>query len=297
MYMPLVAAEDGIAMFVKQPGVSLEPGELLGILSLDDPARVKHARPFEGQLPAMGPPYVVGSKPQQRFDQYREVLNNILDGYDNQWVMASTLKELIEVLRDPELPFSEMSIVLSTFSGRMPAKLEDNIRNVLDSVKAKSTRDFPGARVKKLLDNYLNEQVRPQDRAMFRSQFSKLFVIVESYRNGLKMREWDMIATFLRKYESTEKLFGGSIESRVLALRDQHKNDPDTVAAYVLSHTKAQSKNKLVMSLLDLIKAGGSASLLTSENQMGEVLKDLTALEGRLGIYFSPMILVLKLPS
>jgi hypothetical protein len=49
--MPLVAAEDGIVQFVKQPGVSLEPGDIFGILTLDDPARVKHAKPFEGLLP------------------------------------------------------------------------------------------------------------------------------------------------------------------------------------------------------------------------------------------------------
>ena len=56
MYMPLVASEDGIVQFVKQPGVSLEPGDILGILTLDDPARVKHAKPFEGLLPPMGTP-------------------------------------------------------------------------------------------------------------------------------------------------------------------------------------------------------------------------------------------------
>ena len=51
MYMPLVTAEDGIVQFVKQPGVSLEPGDILGILTLDDPTCIKHAKPFKGLLP------------------------------------------------------------------------------------------------------------------------------------------------------------------------------------------------------------------------------------------------------
>ena len=51
MYMPLVATEDGIVQFVKQPSVSLEPGDILGILTLDDPVRVKHTKPFKGLLP------------------------------------------------------------------------------------------------------------------------------------------------------------------------------------------------------------------------------------------------------
>jgi acetyl-CoA carboxylase / biotin carboxylase 1 len=281
MYMPLIASEDGVPMFVKQPGISLEPGDILGILTLDDPARVKHAKPFDGLLPALGMPYVVGSKPHQRFYYCLDILNNILEGYDNQAVMASTLKDLIEVLRNPELPFSEVLSILSTLSGRMPSKLEENIRMAIDTSKTKLTvREFPAARTKKLLDNYLNDHVRPQDRTMFRSQLASLFDAVESYRSGLKSHEWDTIAVLLRKYEATEKLFGGSIESRVLALREQHKNDLDKVTALVLSHTKAQSKSKLVMSLLDLVKSGGS-SLSTPENDVSDVLKDLAALEGR----------------
>ena len=44
MYMALVTSEDGVIQLIKQPGVSLEPGDILGILTLDDPMRVKHAK-------------------------------------------------------------------------------------------------------------------------------------------------------------------------------------------------------------------------------------------------------------
>ena len=100
--MPLVAAEDGIAQFVKQPGTSLNAGDILGILTLDDPSRVKHAKPFEGLLPQMGTPNVVGTKPYQRLVHCLSVLGDILDGYDNQAIMASTFKDLIEGQRSEE---------------------------------------------------------------------------------------------------------------------------------------------------------------------------------------------------
>lgn len=38
--------------------MSLNAGGIFGILSLDKPARVKHVKPFEGLLPAMGLPCV-----------------------------------------------------------------------------------------------------------------------------------------------------------------------------------------------------------------------------------------------
>ena len=56
MYMPLNATEAGTIRLIMQPGSVLESGALIAILTLDDPSRVRHARPFDGQLPKMGPP-------------------------------------------------------------------------------------------------------------------------------------------------------------------------------------------------------------------------------------------------
>ena len=277
MFMPLVATEDGVPTFVKQPGVSLEPGDVLGILALDDPSRVKHAKPFEGQLPPLGVPIVIGSKPHQKLAWHMNILNNILDGFDNQSILSSTLKELFEVLHSPELPFAEATSTLSTLSGRMPAKLEEQIRSAID--KSKPAGEFPAARIKKMLDSYLAD-LKPQERTMARSTLGALLEVMENYRQGIKTHEWATIASLLRRYERTEKLFGGDIEERVLKLREEHKDNLDVVAQLVLSHIKAPSKNKLVLSLLDMIKEGGSAAL-TSETKLAETLMDLAALESR----------------
>lgn len=284
MLMPLVAAEDGVPTFVKQPGVSLEPGDVIGILELDDPSRVKHAKPFEGQLPALGPPTVLGSKPHQVLAWHLAILNNILDGFDNQAIMNTTLKELLEVLRSPDLPYAQVGAILATLSGRMPAKLEEQIRSAIDKAKS-GGQEFPAPRVKKYLDAYLSE-LKPQDRTMARASMGPLIDAVDAFRSGLKIHEWMTIASLLSRYEQTEKLFGGDIEQRVLKLRDEHKDDLDKVAQLVLSHTKAPSKNKLVLSLLDIVKAGGSAAL-NPETKLTEVLSGLAILESRYVCYRS----------
>ncbi|KIJ20620.1 hypothetical protein PAXINDRAFT_165527 [Paxillus involutus ATCC 200175] len=287
MYMPLVASEDGIVQFVKQPGVSLEPGDILGILTLDDPARVKHAKPFEGLLPSMGLPGVVGNKTYQRFVRCVGTLNDILEGYDNQAIMASTFKDLIEVLHDPELPYSEVSAILSTLSGRMPSKLEEGIRTAIDAAKSKGdAQEFPAIRIKKVLEHYVQDSILPQDRAMFRTQLVPLFHVLEKFMGGLKGHEVHTLADLLSAYESTEKLFGGSIEARVLNLREQHKEDLDKVVALVLSHTKAQSKAKLVLSILDYVKTGG-LPVSNAESRLYQVLNNLAALESKSSIAVS----------
>jgi acetyl-CoA carboxylase/biotin carboxylase 1 len=280
MYMPLVAAEDGIVQFVKQPGVSLEPGDILGILTLDDPARVKHAKPFEGLLPPMGIPGVVGNKPHQRFMRCRGILNDILDGFDNQAIMASILKDLIEVLHDPELPYSEVSAILSSLSGRMPSKLEDGIRAAIDIAKAKNDghNEFPAVRIKKVLEHYVQDHVLPQDRPMFRAQLGDLFDVLERFNGGLKGHETDTIANLLARHVEIEKLFGGSIEARILSLREQYKDDLDKVISLVLSHIKAPSKAKLVLALLDYVKTSG-LPVSKPESRLYQVLQGLALLE------------------
>lgn len=279
MYMPLLASEDGIVQLIKQPGVSLEPGDILGILTLDDPSRVKHAKPFNGQIPTMGAPAVSGNKPNQRFVRCLSVLNDILDGFDNQAIMASTVKDLIDVLHDPELPYSEMNAILGSLSGRIPAKLDASIHATLEATKAKGDgKDFPAVRIKKLLETFVESNVLPQDRPMFRTQLGAIYDVLERYMGGSKGHEVEVWSNLLGKYEVTERMFGGSIEARILALREQHKEDLDKVIALVLSHIKVSSKAKLVMVLLNYIKTSG-LNVSNTEGKLYKVLQNLATLE------------------
>ncbi|KAF8059022.1 hypothetical protein FPV67DRAFT_1454673 [Lyophyllum atratum] len=144
MYMPLVASEDGVVQLIKQPGVSLESGDILGILTLDDPARVKHARPFEGQLPAMGGPGVFGNQPHQRYIRCMTILNDILNHFDNQATMASTLKDVVGVLHEPELPYSEVDAILPFLDACWPSsKRVFDMPSTLRRPKATTTNSPP----------------------------------------------------------------------------------------------------------------------------------------------------------
>lgn len=281
MYMPLVASEDGVVQLIKQPGVSLEPGDILGILTLDDPARVKHAKPFDGLLPPLGTPGVIGNKPYQRLSYALSVLNDILDGFDNQSIMAATFKELISVLHDSELPYAETNAALSSLSGRISPKVEESIRSAMDAAKAKGDgREFPAGRIKKVLEHHISDDVPAADKSRTRTQLAVLFEIAERHLGGAKGHEVEVLANLLGRYEATEKLFGGSIEARVLTLREQHKDELDKAISLVLSHIKVQSKVKLVLTILDYIKSSG-INVSNSESRLYKVLQDLAALEAK----------------
>ena len=164
----------------------------------------------------MGTPNIIGSRPHQRDYYCLEILNNILDGFDNQAIMQGTLKELMAILEDSSLPYSEIYSVLSVLSGRMPAKLEELVRATIDASKAKNA-EFPASRVRKVLDAWVSDSTKLQDRTMLRAQLSPLIEITERFRTGLKSAKWSTIVELLTRYYDTEKLFGegGSIEERV----------------------------------------------------------------------------------
>ncbi|GAA5824966.1 hypothetical protein JCM11251_006044 [Rhodosporidiobolus azoricus] len=277
MIMPLIAAEDGIAQFIKQPGATLEAGDILGILSLDDPSRVNHAKPFDGQLPPLGLPSIVGNKPHQRFAYLKDVLGNILAGYDNQSIMQASIKELVSVLRNPELPYGEANAVLSTLSGRIPAKLEAELRQAIDSAQS-SGAEFPSARCRKAIDATLGA-LRPTEAQTIRNFLVAFEDVVFRYRNGLKQHEWGTVAAILAAYFETEKPFSGRDDDVVLELRETFRDELDSVVKLVLSHYKAASKNTLVLALLELIKESDSLPLV--ESTFSGVLKDLAELDSK----------------
>lgn len=278
MIMPLVATEDGIAQFIKQPGVTLEAGDILGILSLDDPSRVHHAKPFDGQLPSLGLPSIIGNKPHQRFAYLKEILNNILAGYDNQAIMQSTIKELILVLRDPELPYGEANAILSTLSGRLPPTLEASLRSTIDNAHANLAVEFPSSRLRKLIDTSL-DTLRPSERNTFTTSLAAFDDVVERYKAGLKGHEWTTLASIMSAYCETERLFSGREDDVVLELRETYREELDTVVKLILSHYKAASKNSLILALLELVKE--SDSLAVVETTFSTVLKDLAELDSK----------------
>lgn len=278
MYMPLLAAEDGIVQFIKQTGASLEAGDIIGILTLDDPTRVKHAKPFEGQLPQMGQPQVIGDKPHQRFTFLKAILECILHGYDNQAVMQSTVKELMSVLRMPELPFGEFQTVFSTIAGRIPAPLEKALHRI-----ANAQGEFPAVKLKKAVDDFSNSLGSAAERSVLQSSIGPLVAIIDRYLGGVKVHEWDTIADLLDQYYQVESLFGsGTEEEVILRLRDQNREDTHKIIEVVLSHSKVNNKNSLVLTLLDFIKQNTDATGLSAmDKYLSAQLKRLAELESR----------------
>ena len=282
MYMPLITQEEGTVNLIKQPGAVLEAGDILGILALDDPSRVKHAQPFSAQLPALGPPQVVGNKPPQRFALLHNILQNILQGFDNQVIMASTLNELVEVLRDPELPYGEWNAQASALHARMPSKLDSQFTQIVDRAKSRKS-EFPAKQLSKALARFLEENVSPGDQDVLKLSLTPLLEVMETYSEGLKVHEYEVFSALLDQYYDVEKLWStrnSRDEDVVLKLREQHKDDIVKVVHTVLSHSKIGAKNNLVLAILEFYRPN-KPNTPNVAKYFRPVLRRLTDLESR----------------
>lgn len=251
MYMPLIAQEDGIVNLIKQPGATLAAGDILGVLQLDDPSKVKSAQPFLGQLPEMGTPVVLGTKPPQRYVFLRSVIESILQGFDNSVIMKSTLNELISVLQDPELPYGDWTSQASALHSRMPQKLDIAFEDLVKRAHARKS-EFPAKQLSKTFDRFLAE-MSPGDAQLLRAQLTPLTDILHKYNDGLKAHEFQVISELLQQYYDVESIFSARQnrdEEVVLQLRDANREKTADVVLTVLSHTRASAKNSLLVEIL-----------------------------------------------
>ncbi|KAI8067073.1 acetyl-CoA carboxylase [Gongronella butleri] len=282
MYMPLVATEDGHVQFIKQVGATLGAGDIIGILSLDDPSRVKHALPFTGQVPSYGPPHITGDKPNQRFAHLKNTLEYVLLGYDNQGLIQTIVKDLSVVLRDPELPYSELASLMSVLSGRIPGRLEQQLHQLIDDASAQK-KEFPAVAIQQCIEAFARDNLTTQaEVSTYKTAVAPIVDIAASYSQGLKQHEYAVYVDLMEQYYNVEVLFNSNQsrdEEVILALRDQHKDDLEKVINIILSHAKVNIKNNLILMLLDIIYPSSSSDAL--DKAFLPILKRLSEIESR----------------
>nr|BAA11238.1 acetyl-coenzyme A carboxylase [Schizosaccharomyces pombe] len=279
MIMPLVATEDGVVQLIKQPGASLDAGDILGILTLDDPSRVTHALPFDGQLPNWGEPQIAGNKPCQRYHALLCILLDILKGYDNQIILNSTYNEFVEVLRNHELPYSEWSAHYSALVNRISPVLDKLFVSIIEKARSRKA-EFPAKQLEVAIQTYCDGQNLATTQQL-KVQIAPLLKIISDYKDGLKVHEYNVIKGLLEEYYNVEKLFSGinkREEDVILRLRDENKDDVDKVIALALSHSRIGSKNNLLITILDLMKSEPSTFVSLYFN---DILRKLTDLDSR----------------
>ncbi|KAJ2081542.1 acetyl-coenzyme-A carboxylase [Coemansia sp. RSA 988] len=282
MYMQLTTAEDGVVQFVKQPGAALSAGEVIGVLTLDDPSKVKHARPFEGQLAAYGPPQAYGTKTHQALRRSLGLLTNGLDGYDTPVPAPQLIEQIAELLKRSELPFLEVNEVLSALNSRLPTKLSSALHaEIARAQEQQGGAIFPARELISIINSSLGE-IAPAQAVTLTATVQPILGVLGAYKNGLKAHDRDVFVSLLQRYVDAEATFSrcANDEEGFFALREQYRTQPERIIEAMVSHAGVASKSKIVLALLDVIQPASTQSGCL-DPRYEEVLKNLAELAGR----------------
>ncbi|CAI2189273.1 13268_t:CDS:2 [Funneliformis geosporum] len=156
IHMPFIATEDGIVQFIKTLVSS-----------------VRHALYFEGQLPAMNPPVLVGDKAHQRYCEVEHILEYNSDQNLMQYFKHSPVD---------------------------PAKLEAALLRISNETHSQGL-EYPAKRLKEMVDNYSLDFVKSSDLSSFKSVIAPYHDVEVLFSNSDKREEEASCPCFTRRIQ------------------------------------------------------------------------------------------------
>lgn len=261
MIMPLVAACSGCLHHIKVPGTSLEPGVIIGRLTLDDPNKITQAQTYLSPFPDIGN-RTKGVKLHQIFQASHETLSNIMNGYcltEPYFLpkMEEELKTMLKMLNDPALPLLEMQELLASVSGRIPQVVEDKIGALLTKYASNLTsilNRFPSQKINMIIDSYAATLSKRNERDMFIFNSQGIVQLVQKFRDGIKGYRKNILIGLLKQYVHVEKLFNeGNFEKCVSLMVDRTDRSTEKIIESIFSHDKVLQKNVLLIKLIECL--------------------------------------------
>jgi acetyl-CoA carboxylase/biotin carboxylase 1 len=145
MFMPLKVDESGKLFWNVNEGASVQPGDLLASLELDNPENVAQVSIFEGDLEVAGwgasARTQFGGRPHLILRSALDKLNSAMNGYKlGHDETDIALADLAVAATHALLPLNEIEEQLSVLSGRIPAVLAEGIQSVLTDFKVSAER-------------------------------------------------------------------------------------------------------------------------------------------------------------
>ena len=257
MYMALTAAESGTIHILKQIGSLLQVNDIIAILTLDDPTKVRYPSVYEGLLPKMGPPNMRSTKTHLIFRRLRRDIDLILEGYHTQSRLDELVQQLFKLIRSIDLPLSELQEILSILNGRLPGSLEKDIKDAL-SIGKRGDITILMSHLKSLIDAQMISFESNPDLLSLKKNIQPLSELIEQYGKDPKNFEISVISSILESFLRVETLFSHEMKRAdqvLLELRDFNKEDLRKLVAVAMSHSKAATKAILIQEILGHIDA------------------------------------------
>ena len=271
--MPLIATSTGIITHLLQPGASLETGDEVCAVQVEDPSSVRVSEPFVGEFTSFQARKLTGSL---KLDSALVTHNlnsagiiQILAGYDftgNDDPVSPLLKvigtarlaaddfaetkEAVSSRADTE-SLAELAaieqLLLTAVQSEMNGSTDEDKFSTEKDAQRLNNKDIVSIAVRQVKD--LIEKCGPD--------FLPMRLFVEQFEGGLHMNRVRVLTRFLETFLDAEEPFAcsASFEDAVMLLRNRYKGDASAVVHYAHAHSRLARRSALVLKILDEVDA------------------------------------------
>eukprot|EP00871_Galdieria_phlegrea_P005615 jgi/Galph1/6054/GphlegSOOS_G4712.1 len=277
MYITVYSETSGRIHLLKSDGATVEIGEVIATLQLEDNSQVKLPTPFKGQLPPMKPPGALSNKPHQKLRICKSSIEMLMDGYDAN---ESLMEEWLGLLQNPLIVRGEVHEVLSELVSYLPKDLYEDLNTCLQSlgkqvsyeselglciqspssshITSQSLNNLDvSTHVKQMIQriNDYRSSLRVSEREHFLQKIVSLTEVLSRFEYGMESYAIQEMSHILQKYIQMEKPFSKNkrAEDVLFEMREAYKDDLSKVVDAAISHMNLPVKNRIILKILDYL--------------------------------------------
>jgi acetyl-CoA carboxylase/biotin carboxylase 1 len=261
VYTPLA----GLVQRELVEGSTVNQGDILATLELDDKSQIQRSILFDGKFPEQ----ISHGKTNvyQEVKQAVQLLTNILSGYDYPaQLFEDKLREAISVIRrlsDRTILVHQFVEQMSVLRKSIPSAvlrevnqlLQLGFYSVIEGKKHDEIVEVDSQLMSSLRQcflNYADNNLQGTRREEFLQAIKPLFAICDLYDEGYKKYAFQVLSQLAEQYLQVERIFD-TIKRREavwLELREKYQDNMSKTFSIALSQTRLQKKNKVIVALL-----------------------------------------------
>jgi biotin carboxylase/acetyl-CoA carboxylase carboxyltransferase component/biotin carboxyl carrier protein len=295
MYLTLHAPESGRISLAKPAGSSIDVGDIVATLDLDDPTKVRRSEKFTGKLPQFGLPQAIGTKPHQKFDVALKNVELLVRGFDAD---RTSLKTLMNLIDDPRVAAGELQEALSSLSGRISSPIRKDLEAAIGSILMRHASTIAEQNGISANCSVLTEEGKDEDQdersddsppfdlsalssvvANIKRTIqnipdaSALLSVAMKYEDGSVLAK--IVSSLLDQYIEVERPFVRSQNSPgdvLFEMRDANRGDLASLVEVAASHVQVKVKNEMVVTFLQVLRDPSTIKRLRDDTpHVGEV--------------------------
>jgi len=186
MHLSITCNEAGNIFHTKQPGATLEIGDIIANIKLDDPSKMRVITSYDKKFLDTFRQTVQPNKVHQVLKSVLSFMNNVLAGYYYPEpffteLLHENLKKAQDSLLDPKLPLYEFQELLASLSGRIPSFVENKITKLLQGYEhsvGSLFSTFPASDIRAVIES---QQIADNDKYL--SSVGPLLDLTERYKH------------------------------------------------------------------------------------------------------------------